>query len=162
MKKLTKWPYVLDSERTPLVDQLFEILNERDEYISELEAELKRLNKLSIKPTFKENKKKSQKKPLEPGAKRPGSAKENKTETLQIHHTHLLKIEGKPANAIFKGYRNYTVQEIEIKVANHLYRCERWQKEDGSYIQASLPEAIKGHHFGPILRSYILHQFTRA
>lgn len=48
MKKLTKWPYVLDSERTPLVDQLFEILNERDEYISELEAELKRLNKLSM------------------------------------------------------------------------------------------------------------------
>jgi len=159
MKKLTKWPYILDSERTPLVDQLLEILNERDEYIGELETEIKRLNRLSIKPTFNKNKKPHEKKPLEPGEKRPGSAKEQKTQSLQIHHTHILKVEEKPANAVFKGYRTYTVQEIAINVVNHLYKCERWQKEDGSYIQARLPEAIAGHHFGPMLRAYILHQY---
>ena len=35
---------------------------------------------------------------------------------------------------------------------------ERWQLPDGSHITATLPKELQGHHFGPTLRAYILHQ----
>lgn len=43
MRKITFLPYLLNKERTPLVDQLLEIVNERDVYIRELEEEINRL-----------------------------------------------------------------------------------------------------------------------
>ena len=39
------------------------------------------------------------------------------------------------------------------------YRCERWQAPDGGTVVGRLPEAVRGSHFGPTLRSYILYQY---
>src|SRR6266849_3557922 len=66
--------------------------------------------------------------------------------------------EQEPAGAVFKGYQDYVVQELEIQVQTTRYRCERWQTPDGGEVIGRLPEALRGSHFGPRLRSYILYQ----
>jgi len=157
MKNRTKLPYFLDSERTPLVEQLLEILRDDRAYIQELEQEINRLKKLPSKPRIVSNKTSVKEKSC-PIGKRPGSSKEQKTKNLPIHETHIIKLDDKPSDASFKGYRPYTVQEIVIKAVNHLFQCERWQLSDGTYIQALLPAAYRNHHFGPTLRAYVLHQ----
>jgi len=152
MRKLSPITYFLNAERRPLVDQLLEILKERDDYIHDLEKELPRIKKLPQKPVL--DKGKSPKDSNKREGKRPGSKKEKKTSSLKIHETHILKAESKPVDAHFKGYRCFVIQDISIKQVNHLFKCERWQLADGSYLQAKLPLEYQGPH----LRAYILHQ----
>jgi len=157
MRKLTFLPCFLNTERTPLVDQLLDIVKEREDYIRELEEEINRLKRLPRKPAFEDKKKTSQDQKIRPN-KRPGSDKVKKTAELPVHHVEVVKVTDKPDNAVFKGYRNFIVQDISIQLNNRLFKCERWQRIDGSYIQASLPHIYKSQHFGPHLRSYVLHQ----
>ena len=157
MRKLNPIPYFLHSERSPLVDQLIDLLRERDGYIQDLEEELQRLKKLPKKPEINKESARKDKKKKDAG-KRPGSAKAQKTKGLPIHKEKVLSVKNKPADARFKGYRKFVVQEISIQLANLVFKCERWQCADGSYIQAELPKEYKNQHFGPYLRTYILHQ----
>lgn len=101
MRKLTFLPYFLNTERTPLVDQLLDIVKERDDYIRELEDEINRLKKLPRKPAFDNKKKPSQDKKI-PLGKRPGSKKAKKTAELPVHHIEVLKVKHKPEGAVFK------------------------------------------------------------
>ena len=95
----------------------------------------------------------------DPLAKRVESLKAQKTSHLIIDEVHIQKLDEKPAGAVFKRYRSYTVQDIKIAVVNHLFKCERYQTPDGKYVQAEQPFAYRGHHFGSQLRAYILHQY---
>jgi uncharacterized coiled-coil protein SlyX len=90
--------------------------------------------------------------------KRAGSAKCHKTAQLKIDRTEILRPAQVPAGAIFKGYQDYVIQELEMRVQTTRYRCERWQTRDGGEVLGRLPEALQGHHFGPQLRRYILYQ----
>lgn len=90
--------------------------------------------------------------------KRAGSAKRAKTAHLTIDQTEIMRPEQVPAGSVFKGYQDYVVQELEIQVQTTRYRCERWQTPDGGEVIGRLPEALRGSHFGPRLRSYILYQ----
>ena len=47
--------------------------------------------------------------------KRPGSAKKNKTAGLKIDETHHVEVENVPSSATFKGWSDYTVQDIAIE-----------------------------------------------
>jgi Transposase IS66 family len=91
--------------------------------------------------------------------KRAGSAKRAKMAHLTIDQTEIIRPEQVPPGAVFKGYQDYTVQELEIQVHTTRYRCERWQTPDGAYAIGRLPEALRGSHFGPRLRSYILYRY---
>jgi hypothetical protein len=90
--------------------------------------------------------------------KRAGAAKRQKTVHRKIDQTEIIRPEHVPLGAVFKGYEDYVVQEVEMGVHTTRYRCERWQTPDGSSVVGQLPEALRGSHFGPQLRSYILSQ----
>ena len=117
-------------ERRPLVDQLIDLLKQRDDYIRDLEDEMSRLKKLPTKPTFDKKRNNKNKQKTNDG-KRPGSAKAHKTKTLPIHEEQVLKVENKPADAKFKGYREFVVQEISIQLKNRIFKCERWRCANG-------------------------------
>lgn len=40
--------------------------------------------------------------------------KKKKTKNLMIHETYVLKVENKPIDAKFKGYRPFAIQDISI------------------------------------------------
>ena len=88
-----------------------------------------------------------------------GSAQGQKTKELEIHETKILHPESIPEGSVFKGYEDYVVQGIRIKLHNTKYRRARYQTPQGEYIVGELPESVRGSHFDAELRSYIVLQY---
>ena len=91
--------------------------------------------------------------------KRPGSTKRNKTRDLEIHKTTVLKPRvPPPEGSVFKGYRDFTVQDLQIAAHNTRYRMEVWQTPTGEHLVGELPAHLHGGHFGAELRRFVLYQ----
>lgn len=149
-----KIPVIAEYERTPIVDQLIEIINKQQEQIEALSEEVKRLKKHKGKPKLRANSLNNHKQGKKGGGKTQPRKQKERVDEIQV-----IKAEGIPSGSRFKGYRCYEVQELYIQTKKILYKLERWQLPDGSYVLAELPVKTGGTHFGPILRSYILHQY---
>ena len=173
--KLTKLPELLSEDLTDLESHLCLLVRERDECIQELRDEIARLKgekgKPKIKPSRLESKEKasteqsdSQGNPSQDSKgrkKRPGSEKRHKTAELTIHETQIIPPgEEIPPGSEFKGYQDYTVQELIIRAHNTLYRLAIWQTPTGKYLRGKLSESVRtARHFGVMLRSYLLYQY---
>ena len=145
-----------------MLDSQAEMLQLQQEQIQQLKDEIARLKGHSPRPKIKPSAllskagKKNRKK-----EKRAGSTKRSKTKSLEIHESIKIAPADIPAGSRFKGYDDYTVQELVIKTHNTLYRLERWQTPDGTLIKGALPEGISGH-FGTTLESFVLYQYYHA
>ncbi len=173
--KLTKLPELLAEELTDRETLLWQLLRERQERIGELEDQIARLKgekgKPKIKPSRLEPKEKAQnpvsdsqessREDSKKKKKRPGSEKRHKTADLTIHETEVIQpSEEIPPGSEFKGYQDYTVQELIVRAHNTLYRLAIWQTPTGEYLRGKLPESVRAQgHFGVILRSYLLYQY---
>ncbi len=176
--KLSKLPEILDSELSNRETLLLQLVRERDEYIQELKDEVARLKGEKGKPKIKPSRLEPKEKASQPEApaqespgeekedsqkkkKRPGSAKRNKTANLPIHETKLIQpTQEIPAGSEFKGYQDYTVQELIVRAHNTLYRLAIWKMPTGEYLRGKLPEAVREQgHFGVMLKSYLLYQY---
>ncbi len=135
--KLTKLPELSPETLTENECHLWRLLREREECIQQLKDEIARLKgekgQPKIKPSRLEPEKKAQdqKEETEEDAaqdelakkKRPGSEKRQKTANLIIHETKVIApSEEIPTGSEFKGYQDYTVQELIIRAHNTLYR----------------------------------------
>ena len=151
------------------------MLREREECILQLKDEIARLKgekgKPKIKPSRLEPEKKAQQaqentedqaiEKNQEQKKRPGSEKRRKTASLKIHETKIIQPpEQIPPEAEFKGYQDYTVQELIIRAHNTRYRLAIWQTPTGEYLRGKLPKAVREQgHFGVMLKSYLLYQY---
>ena len=174
-RKLTPIPSLCPEDLTQRETLLLQLLGEREDYIQQLINENARLKgekgKPKIKPSRLEPEKKSQQeegnsedKTSEENKdkkKRPGSAKRHKTASLPIHSTKIIQpTEQIPPDSEFKGYQDYTVQELIIRAHNTRYRLASWKTPTGKYLKGKLPEQVRAKgHFGSILRSYTLYQY---
>ena len=153
---------ISEEEKTPRVIQLLEIIRQQAEEIQRLKDEIARLKghpgRPKMRPSRLENLK-GEVKEGETGTRRPGSAKRRKTEELEIHETRRIAPEGIPEGSTFKGYNDYTVQDVQIRPHNIRYRLEKWETPDGRYIVGQLPESVQDGHFGPTLVGFILYQY---
>ena len=128
---------------TDLVIRLLEVIQEQKELIQQLRDEIAILKKQKPKPKIKpskmdknnDNADKNDKKSNGDG-KRPGSKKKSKTVNLVIHEIKKIPVEDVPKGSQFKGYDNFTVQDIIIKQNNILYRLEVWETPDGKRLKA--------------------------
>ena len=84
--------------------------------------------------------------------------RKKKKKLLKIHQEQIIQPTSIPEGAIFKGYKNYDVQDIIFKSSNTRFMIARWQLLDGTYISGELPKGIHGH-YGPDLISYILNDY---
>ena len=67
-----------------------------------------------------------------------------------------------PEGSRFKGYQEFTVQEIELVAKEIIYKLEVWQTPDGEVIRAKLPEELKGQHFGSTLKAFITSMYAHG
>src|SRR5260370_7048576 len=157
------WPEIAESERTPLVVRLLEIIQQQQELIYRLQDEIAILKGLKPRPKISRS---ALERPASPataegeGSSRPGSQKRPKNAQLTIQRHCLIPLENVPPGAVFKGYADFVVQELIVHTETTCYRRERWRTADGRHLLADLPdEVIPGSHFGPNLISYIVHQY---
>jgi hypothetical protein len=158
-----KIPNIPDSERSGPVAELLEVIKYLQEQVQGLKDEIAILKKEKAKPKIKPS-------GLDKGkagggsadGKRPGSAKRNKTEKLRIDEVVVVRAEDVPEGSRFKGFENYTVQELVISTHNTTYRLERWQTPDGRQVRAELPAEARVGHFGPTLNSFVLYLYHQA
>lgn len=164
-----KIPDIPESERTPTVIALLEICTQQQEQIHLLKEQVQGLKdevarlkrhkpKPKIKPSALEKKRVGGRKGG--GDKRPGSAKRRKN--LEIHETVKVPPENVPEGSRFKGYEDFTVQDIILKPHNTVYRLEYWVTLDGQRLVGKLPEEAGDGHFGTTLVSFILYQHYHA
>jgi len=174
MKKLDELPHIYAEEATPLVKKLVTIIESLQERIQCLESNLQEMrDEIAIlkgekpKPKFKSSKMDENTNTNDDDndqtLKRPGSGKRSKTLELTIHEERVVPLEEPaPPGARFKGYRDVVVQGLVIKAHNVRYRLECWQTLEGNLLTGKLPESLQGHHFDPVLRSYILYQHNHC
>jgi hypothetical protein len=74
----------------------------------------------------------------------------------------IIKPENLTEGSRFKGYQDYTVQDIVWRPYNTLFRLERWEIPGGGFVVGKLPDAVVGTHYGVTLRSYVLYQYYQA
>ncbi len=87
-----------------------------------------------------------------------GKPSRKKTQDLTIHDEQVIEPEVIPPGSVFKGYKSYVVQELEITLKNIKYQRARYLSPTGEYIIGELPPAVRDSHYGVGLRSYILDQ----
>ena len=173
--KLTPIPQIPNREPTDHEALLLQLLRERDECIQQLTDENARLKgekgRPKIKPSRLEPKEKvaeekgdsqdEDDESLTEKKKRPGSQKRKKTANLPIHETQVIEpIAEIPPGSEFKGYQDFTVQDLIIKPHNIRYRLAIWKTPTGEYLRGQLPQQVREKgHFGCHLRSYLLYQY---
>ncbi len=159
-------PSIPEEERTSSVLKLLEkyhLLLEQFQALKDEIAWLKGLKpKPNIKPSRLEDPSRNGETDKKPNGKRAGSAKRSKTAELEIHETRVVKADNVPTESIFKGYQDYTVQDIIIRAHNTLFRLETWVTPEGERITAKLPDGVAVAHLGTTLVSYILYQYYQA
>jgi hypothetical protein len=154
-------PDIPESECTPLVRQLLDLIGPLQNRIQELEDEILRLKGLKTRPIIAPSPLETPPRPpREPGQKRPGSAKRLKTAQLTITDEVVVPLADPPPGSIFKGYEDFVVQDLIIRPRVIRYRRQRWRTPDGQSLVAGLPADVRpDSHFGPTLISFILHQY---
>ena len=143
------------AELQPLVLKLLSENAEQKRLIAELREEIAWLKGLKgrprIKPSGMENgtARKS-------AGKRAGRRGRGKATPRVSVEERMLKAEA-PAGSRFKGYEDFVVQDLVLRVQVIRYRRERWVTPDGRTVIAPLPPGVAGH-FGPELRRFVLAQ----
>lgn len=165
-------PAVPAGEMTPFVQSIMQLLqafveeNARlREEVAMLRDEVAVLKGHKPRPKFKgSNLVKKTGKDDQPG---PGPGKASRTQRvltaeLPIHEDRIVPALAVPADAEFKGYRDFVVRELVLQAHNIRVRRELWLRADGTYLVAARPPEFEGLHFGPTLRAHLLDQYYQC
>jgi len=162
MITINRLPDIPENEITPLVAALLEVIEQQGEAIQLLRDEIARLKggkgKPRIYPSRLEKASGEVDEDKKAKGKRPGSEKESKTKDLKIHETKVVAAKCVPEGSVFKGYLEYTVQDLKIEVHNVRYRVEYWRTAEGRQVRGELPQEVQGSHFVTTVKSFILYQ----
>lgn len=124
-----------------------------------LRDEVARLKGQKGKPTIRPSQLNKKETGKRGGHKREGS--EPKAERPP-DRTEVIQAKNVPEGSTFKGYSDWTVQDLVIKTETVLYRLEKWLTPEGHLVSGELPPEAAGAHFGPMLRSFVLYQYYHA
>jgi hypothetical protein len=94
--------------------------------------------------------------------KRAGRSAGKLRQKRQPDRTVFVRAVDVPAGSVFKGYADFTVQELVIRSEVVRYRAEKWLTPEGRTISGKLPKEAADGHFGSVLRCFVLYQYYHA
>jgi hypothetical protein len=109
---------------------------------AELSEEIARLKGLKGRPSIKPSGMENGTSP-KPGGKRARRRRRGKIVPRVEVEEQILKAEV-PEGSRFKGYEDFVVQDLEVRVRVIRYRRERWVTPDGRTLIAPLPSEVRG------------------
>jgi Transposase IS66 family len=142
------------AELKQLVVKLLEQNAEQKRVIAELREEIARLKGLKGRPSIKSASGMENSTSPKPGGRR--TRRRGKVVPRVEVEDQILKAEV-PTGSRFKGYEDFVVQDLELRIRAIRYRRERWVAPDGRTVIAPLPAGVSGH-FGAELRRFVLMQ----
>lgn len=162
---------ISESERTPLVNWLLQVIEQQQGVIAKLEEEVNQLKakvgsldeellaakKLKGQPQIRPSRLNQEEKPPTSGGKRPGSDKRSKKTEFVVDEERRIEPEELPEGAKFNGYREYDVQDLLIERHNIRYLLAEYITAEGKTITGKLPAQQQGH-YGVTLRAFALYQ----
>lgn len=127
--------------------------------VAALREENRRLKGLKGPPSLKAS---GMDRQTEPRPKRGSGARRRgpKNARLAVDEDRILEADVPPGSR-FKGYEDFTVQDLVVKARVIRYRRERWLTPTGATVVAPLPPGITGH-FGPEMRRFVLAQYHQG
>lgn len=160
-----------ESERTPLVNWLVQLIEQQqgtiaklEEKVTQLEAkvgsldeELKAAKKLKGKPQIRPSTLNQEVKLPKSEGKRPGSDKRSKKTDFVVDEERIIEPEELPEGSRFNGYREYDVQDLILKRHNIRYLLAEYVTTEGRTITGKLPAQQQGH-YGVTLKAFVLYQ----
>lgn len=133
--------------------------------IEELKDEISRLNNTPKRPKFRSggmeprDRSKKNKPANSSDTGNPAQAQDNPKKEKEEKR---IPPDNIPKRSRFKGYQDFTVQEMELLVKETTYKLEVWEAPDGTIHRGKLPEELKGQHFGPELRAFIVNLYAQC
>jgi hypothetical protein len=159
---------VIDSQAL-IIHQLHEQVQKQAEQvqsqqktIDELKDEISRLNKTPKRPKFRSANLEPRNKGSQQHKKTRGTDGQVARAKSKTREEQRLKPASIPEGSRFKGYQEFSVQEVKIIAKEILYKLEVWQTPGGQYIKAELPKELRGKHFGPQLRALIINLYAQG
>ncbi len=152
----------MSQEQAKIIQKQDKIIQKQSEQITdlkktveELRDEISLLRKMPKRPKFRPGGGNPKSRSGKPGnsskAGGTGSGNAVRKNRLEV----CIQALNVPKGSRFKGYKEYSVQELEIISKDVIYKLEVWQAPDGAIIRAVLPKEIQGSHFGPQLRAFL-------
>ena len=132
---------------------------EQKRQIAELREEIARLKGLKGRPQIKSSGMESGTN-AGPADKQSGRRARGKARPRVSVADTIVKAEV-PAGSRFKGYEDFVVQDLVLRVRVICYRRERWVTPDGRTVVAPLPSGVGGH-FGPELCRFVLMRYPQV
>ena len=156
-----KLPIIPEEEMTPTVKALQDIISQCVQIIESqkieiqiLKDEVARLKGKSPKPRIKPSK--LDKDVIKKKTRSRRDRKKRQKKSTTRYEEKKLKPDNVPQDSEFKGYKNFTFQNIQVESQTILFRREFWKTPDGTYLLAPLPDEV-GDHYGIELKQYIMH-----
>ena len=147
------------AELESLLIDVFGEVSKLTQLVAAQRDEIARLKGQKTRPTIKPSGMEKATEPAKPDKreKRRGRGKVQPTVAVEDK---VIPVEI-PEGSVFKGYKDYVVQDLIISVEAIRYRRACWLTPEGKTVVAPLPEGISGH-FGPQLRRYVLMQYHQG
>ena len=147
------------AELESLLIDLFGEISKLTQLVSEQRDEIARLKGQKTRPTIKPSGMEKATEPAKPGKREQRRGRGKVQPTVAVEDKVIpVKI---PEGSVFRGYKDYVVQDLIISVEAIRYRRACWLTPEGRTVVAPLPEGISGH-FGPQLRRYVLMQYHQG
>lgn len=165
-------PEIPESEQTPLVKKLLEIIRQLLDRVHDLEVtvqeqrdEIAKLKGQKPRPDIKPSRLEKPATTGEQNKQRRDPTKRSQKPEPRIDREMPLFPDNLPKGATFKGFEPYVVQDLIIKSETTRYLRARFDLPEGGSVLAPLPSGVlpvEGGHFGANLVAYILDQYHQA
>lgn len=156
-----KIPDIPEDQKTPLVQALLRIIQIQSEEIAHLKDEIAKLKGQKTRPKIppsnvSDDAKNKKSRSALKGTKDPHARRQRRYEQR------IIEPDAVPPGSRFKGYENYSVQDIHIESSEILFRLAVYIAPDGSRVRGTLPPEYSQGHFGVELQAYCIAQYFQC